>query len=674
MNKADRGNRLAGEKSPYLLQHANNPVDWYPWGEEAFRKAGVEDKPIFLSIGYSTCHWCHVMERESFEDREVASLLNQHFISVKVDREERPDLDQIYMAVCQALTGQGGWPLTVLLTPEKKPFFAGTYFPKRRQGGRPGLMELLPQLNQIWVSDRKNVLDASDQLTQAITSRLTEHSPLKLDEAVIHDCFHLLSAAFDPLYGGFGPAPKFPSPHILCFLMRYWWKHREKRALQMVEKTLLAMYQGGLYDHIGFGFSRYATDDKWLVPHFEKMLYDNALLTIAFLEAYLVAGNKFHAEAAREILDYLAREMTSPDGGFYSAQDADSEGAEGKFYLWDVEEIEKILGKDEAEAFTDFYNMTARGNFEGRNIPNLIDHPDKIQKRQRFNNSREKLLARRNTRIPPHKDNKILTSWNGLMIAAFALAGRTLADPGYVLRAQQAASFVLNNLRRKDGRLMVRYCDGEAAILGYLDDYAFFIWGLLELYAVSFKEEYLRLAISLTDDLIKYHWDEINGGFYTYASDGEQLIARPKEIYDGATPSGNSVATLNMFKLARLTGRFDLEEKARRTMTLFGSQVKNYPPGFTYLLMALQFSLGPSREVVLVEGRPGEGVTSLSSILNNHFLPQTVCLKADEKVKDLIPSAAAYQPVGNMTTAYVCQDQSCLEPVTKPAALLRLLI
>lgn len=673
MDKTGKVNRLVGEKSPYLLQHANNPVDWHPWGEEAFRRAQVEDKPIFLSIGYSTCHWCHVMERESFEDQEVASLLNGHYIAVKVDREERPDVDQIYMAVCQAITGQGGWPLTVIMTPEKKPFFAGTYLPKHRQGGRAGLMDLLPQINRLWALDRQKVIDASDHLTQVVGSRLTEYSPLDLDESAIHDCFHLLASTFDPAYGGFGPAPKFPSPHILSFLLRYWWKHQENRALEMAEKTLVSLYQGGIFDHLGGGFARYSTDNKWLIPHFEKMLYDNALLTIAFLEAYLVTGNKFYAEAAREILLYVDREMTSPGGGFYSAQDADSEGVEGKFYLWDMREIEEILGKDEGEALGNFYNMTERGNFEGRNIPNLIDQPEKISERQRFHNHREKLLSRRMTRIPPAKDDKILTSWNGLMIAAMAMAGRVLDDQQYVSRAEKAASFILNNLRRKDGRLLVRYRDGEAAILGYLDDYAFFTWGLLELYFANFDAEYLHRAIILTDDLIKHHWDDVNGGFYTYASDAEQLIARPKESYDGATPSGNSVAALNLLKLARLTGRADLEEKARRILAIFGSQVKNYPPGFTYLLMALQFSLGPTREVVLVEGAPGEGVRSLSAILNSHFLPQMVCLRADEKVKGIMPSAAAYQPVGNVATAYVCQDQACLKPVVDPEELLRIL-
>ncbi|HQA48726.1 MAG TPA: thioredoxin domain-containing protein, partial [Bacillota bacterium] len=552
-------NRLIHEKSPYLLQHAHNPVDWYPWGEEAFEKAKLEDKPIFLSIGYSTCHWCHVMERESFEDEEVAKVLNDYYVSIKVDREERPDIDSIYMSVCQAVTGQGGWPLTIIMTPDEKPFFAGTYFPKSGKYGYPGLVELLLRIKDAWDTERDRLVETGSNITEAIKNSPRRIDGEKLGQETAERALRGFRNSFDEVYGGFGGAPKFPTPHNLYFLLRYWKASGNGTALIMVEKTLESMYKGGLFDHIGFGFSRYSTDGKWLVPHFEKMLYDNALLAYAYTEAYQATGKDIYKDIARKIFTYVLRDMTSTGGGFYSAEDADSEGEEGKFYLWQPEEVKEAAGEEDGKLFCDWYGISPAGNFEGKSIPNLIGrdlgilYEDKALAR-RLDGVREKLFMYREKRIRPHRDDKILTSWNGLMIAALALGGRAFHSDEYIKAAEAAYGFIQRNLVRGDGRLLARYRDGESAFPAYLDDYAFLVWGLIELYRATFKTGYLKRALELNRDMLDLFWDEREGGLFLYGEDSEQLIMRPKEVYDGALPSGNSVALYNMLRLSRMTG------------------------------------------------------------------------------------------------------------------------
>lgn len=646
MKLTETPNRLINEKSPYLLQHAHNPVDWYPWSDEAFDKAKKEDKPIFLSIGYSTCHWCHVMERESFEDGEVAALLNENYVSVKVDREERPDIDTIYMSVCQAMTGHGGWPLTVIMTPEKKPFFAGTYFPKESKRGMPGLIDVLQQVTELWATERNKVLESGNQVTKALQDHVYTHLSGTVTEDTLDRAFECFERSFDPQYGGFGRAPKFPTPHNLSFLLRYWKLTGRGEALEMVEKTLDSMYRGGIYDHIGFGFARYSTDRLWLAPHFEKMLYDNALLAIAYLEAYQATGKEKYAKIARDIFTYVLRDMTSPEGAFYSAEDADSEGVEGKFYLWTPEEVKEVLGENDGEKFCREYDITHNGNLEKKNIPNLIktgyieNQPEIL----------EKLFRHREKRIHPFKDDKVLTAWNGLMIAALALGSRALDEPRYAEAAEKAAGFILKTLKRRDGRLLARFRDGDAAHPGYVDDYAFIIWGLIELHQATFVNDYLVQALELSSDLLRYFWDEEQGGLFQYGSDAENLISRPKELYDGALPSGNSVAALNLLRLARLTGNTSLDEKARDMLQAFGGTVSETPAGYSHFLMAAWFDLSPAIDVTIT-GNPKSGDTQeMIRTANRVFAPGMLLI---------VKETDSAEP-----TAQVCKDFACLRPVT----------
>ncbi len=677
-------NRLANEKSPYLLQHANNPVNWYPWSDEAFDKAKSEDKPVFLSIGYSTCHWCHVMERESFEDEEVAAILNEGYVSVKVDREERPDVDHIYMTVCQAMTGQGGWPLTVLMTPERKPFFAGTYFPKRGKWGRPGLLDILTRVRQRWEQDRDKVREAGEEVIEALRPRFGPQSEAvqnreSLNRETLDKAYKQFQGQFDREYGGFGPAPKFPTPHNLSFLLRYWKRSGEKQALAMVEKTLQSMYNGGLYDHIGHGFSRYSTDRKWLVPHFEKMLYDNALLSLAYLEAYQATGRDFYARVAGDVFTYVLRDMTSPEGGFYSAEDADSEGVEGKFYVWTPEEVREILGERAGETYCRLYDITPGGNFEGRSIPNLIHKSLENAALESGMESREftacledlrkKLFKAREARVHPYKDDKTLTSWNGLMIAALAKGGAVLEVPFYIEAAARATDFIFRKLRREDGRLLARYRNGEAAFPAYFDDYAFFTWGLLELYEASFDGKYLKEALELAGQAIGLFWDRESGGFFFYGEDAEQLIARPKEIYDGALPSGNSVMLLNLLRLSRLTGDEALAEVAEKQVHAFAGEIADHPQAYSYFMMGLNFYLGPAREVVIA-GKPGEVVAeSMLKAIRSRFMPETVVAFNPDggtgtDLEKLAPFLREQRSIDGKATAYVCQNYSCQAPTT----------
>lgn len=531
------------------------------------------------------------MERESFEDKQVAEILNNHFISIKVDREERGDIDSIYMTFCQAYTGSGGWPLTIIMTPDKQPFFAGTYFPKRSRYGREGLIDLLNSINEMWVKDKKKLIDFSDEMVKSIQQHVsgefetTEDIENDIDKGTVHE----IKQSYEKPYGGFSKPPKFPTPHNIFFLLMYYYKAKDNEVLAMIENTLQSMYKGGIFDHIGFGFARYSTDEKWLVPHFEKMLYDNALLSFVYTEAYKATGKKLYKEIAEKIFSYVLRNMTSPEGGFYSAEDADSEGVEGKFYVWDVEEIESILGSEEAKLYCKTYDITERGNFERKNIPNLINlrledlQEDKNLKSE-LEYMRKKLYEYREKRVHPFKDDKILTSWNGLMMAALAHGGKVLENKAYIDAAKKSADFILSKLVRTDGRLLGRYREGEAANLGLLDDYAFFIWGLIEIYEADSSSTYLNKALELNDEMIKLFYDNSHGGLYLYAVDSEKLIVRPKELYDGAIPSGNSAATLNIVRLSKITSKSKLNEIANRQFSAFGGAVNSNPIAYTHFV------------------------------------------------------------------------------------------
>lgn len=688
-------NRLINEKSPYLLQHAHNPVDWYPWGEEAFEKARREDKPIFLSIGYSTCHWCHVMERESFEDPEVARLMNDAFVSIKVDREERPDIDNIYMTVCQILTGSGGWPLTILMTPDKKPFYAGTYFPKESRYNRIGMIELIPRLKEIWTTRRNDVLSSAGQIIEALNDRSSDAPGEELDESILKRTYEQISRGFDPQHGGFGNAPKFPTPHKILFLLRYWKRTGSERALEMTEKTLQEMRLGGMYDHIGFGFHRYSTDEKWLLPHFEKMLYDQALLAMAYTEAYQATRKEDYKKIAQEIFTYVLRDMTSPEGGFYSAEDADSEGEEGKFYLWSQEEIRQLLGKDDGDLFMKIYNFERDGNFfeqatghkTGTNIAylrkplkDLARGLDKSEEdlQKRMEAARQKLFGVRENRIHPHKDDKILTDWNGLMIAAFAKGAQVFDEPRYAEAARRATTFILDKMRRVDGRLFHRYRDGQAGLPAHIDDYAFLIWGLLELYETSFEVRYLQTALDLNTDLITHFWDDKNGGFYFTANDSEELLTRQKEIYDGAVPSGNSVAMWNLLRLGRITANTSFEEKAVKIGRAFSANIKEVPIAHTQLMVGVDFGIGPSYEVVLAGHSQSEDIKAMLKALRTPFVPNKVVLlrPSEQETPEIIHLAEFTKnqsSIDGKATAYVCLNYHCKLPTTDVSKMLELL-
>jgi len=677
-------NRLAREKSPYLLQHANNPVDWYPWGDEAFEKARLEDKPIFLSVGYSTCHWCHVMAHESFEDEQVARLMNDAFVSIKVDREERPDIDGIYMTVCQMMTGSGGWPLTIIMTPDKKPFFAATYIPKETRFGRTGMLDLIPKIQDVWTNRKKEVVESSEKITSTI-QQLSPGAPgEELNVHLLSSAYEALSARFDPEHGGFGSAPKFPTPHNLLFLLRYWKNTHDEKALQMAEQTLQAMRRGGIYDHVGFGFHRYSTDREWLVPHFEKMLYDQAMLLMAYTEAYQATGKPEYRQTAREIIAYVLRDMRSPEGAFYSAEDADSEGEEGKFYVWTENELRQVLG-NHADPIIRWFNITKEGNFEeeasrrktGRNILHLKQILSEESASQ-WETSRQKLFEHREKRVHPHKDNKILTDWNGLMIAALAKAAQAFDEPEYAHAAGRAADFILSDLRTSDGRLLHRYREGESAIAAYADDYAFFIWGLLELYEATFDTKYLEAALDLNQVLIHHFWDEINGGFFTTSDDGEELFIRQKEIYDGATPSVNSVAMLNLLRLGRMTADTELEEKAAQIGRAFSVDVEKAPVAYIQLMCALSFAIGPSYEVV-ISGQSGAVDTqAMIRKLRESFTPNKVVLlnptnEKSPKIHELAEFIRDQGGIEGKATAYVCKNFNCQLPTTDSAQMLELL-
>lgn len=656
-------NRLVNEKSPYLLQHAYNPVNWYPWGKEAFEKAKLEDKPVFLLIGYSTCHWCHVMEEESFEDFEVADILNKNFVSIKVDKEERPDIDSIYMSTCQALTGHGGWPLTIIMTPEQKPFFAGTYFPKKSRYGMPGLIDILQTVKEKWNQNKDELINASEEIIKAIKNQYSDNAiDGELSNELIHNAYSIYKRSYDSENGGFGNAPKFPASHNLMFLLRYFSINKEKAALEMVEKTLQQMYRGGLFDHVGFGFSRYSTDEKWLVPHFEKMLYDNALLTMVYLEAYQITKKELYKTIAIKTMEYILREMTDDEGGFYSAQDADSDGQEGKYYLLTPEEVVNVLGKEDGSLFNSYFQITKRGNFEGKNIPNLLLNNDYEKNNEKIDNLCKKIYEWRKGRTKLHKDDKILTSWNGLMICAFAKAYRILGDEKYINAAKKAENFISNKLIHKKGYICVHYREGQATGMGTIDDYAFYIWSLIELYQATFEASYLKKALKWNGRMIESFSDNECGGFFMTSSDSEELIYRPKELYDGAMPSGNSAAAYNLLVLARLTGDIKLEEAANNQLKFMAGAVDNYPVGFSHFMSALMFALNKTQEIVCVISNQDE-LQKLKKVIREKFLPTAVFLvknvESADEIDDITPLIKDYHRKDNKSAYYLCENNTC---------------
>jgi len=695
MTKKKFSNKLSQEKSPYLLQHAENPVEWFPWGDEAFEKAKKENKPIFLSIGYSTCHWCHVMAHESFEDEEVASLMNDVFVNIKVDREERPDVDGVYMQVAQMITGRGGWPLTIIMTPDKKPFYAATYIPKERRYNILGMKELIPRIKELWTSKQEDIDKVIGEIEEALSqpSKIEPTDDLTLED--INLAYSQLSQRFDKEKGGFGSAPKFPSPHNLMLILRYWKRTGDERALYMVEKTLQEMRLGGLFDHLGFGFHRYSTDAEWLLPHFEKMLYDQASLMLAYTEAYQITKKDEYADVVRDIFEYVTRDLTSPEGAFYSAEDADSEGEEGKFYTWKQKEIEDTLDGEMATIFKQVYNVHKEGNFDdeatrektGLNILHLeqsVDIATDLTNMSReeltilLNEARTKLFIRREKRERPSLDDKILTDWNGFMIAALAKATVAIGDEKFVEVAEKALSFILETMVDEKQDLFHRYKDGEVAIGAFLDDYAYLIWSLLEMYEVTFKPEYLEQAKNLTDDLIKNFWDEKEGGFYFTSVDAEELLVRKKDAYDGAMPSGNSVSMFNLIRLARLLGDSNYEDYATAIGKAFSVDIKRAPSAFSMMLLALDFAIGPSYEIVIAGNPKNDDTREMLEQIRKNFIPQKIVLlrgtkEQSEAINKLAPFTKYHEPLQGKATAHVCIDHNCKLPTTDLVKMMQLL-
>ena len=666
-------NRLANESSPYLLQHKNNPVDWYPWGEEAFNKALELDRPIFLSIGYSTCHWCHVMEEESFEDEEVAKLLNENFISIKVDREERPEIDHLYMTVCQAMTGRGGWPLTIIMTPNKDPFFAGTYFPKRGRRGRPGMMELLPSVSQAWEKERDDLVLSANQINKYLIDSNKKELGDQLEESILVDTYSQFVNRYDDKHGGFGDKPKFPSPHNLIYLLRYHNMTGDKTSLLMAEKTLKNMRLGGIFDHIGFGFHRYSTDKEWILPHFEKMLYDQAMLALAYTEAFQITNDSFYQKVVEEILFYVQRDMTDKRGGFYSAEDADSEGEEGLFYLWTVEELKENLSSADAELLIETFNIELSGNYIdealGKKTLKNILYLNKPKANNKINQILNDLYTVREKRIHPLKDDKILTDWNGLMIAAFAKAGDVFNSDDYIKQAENSAQFILKNLTDKNGRLLKRYRNGKSGIDSHLDDYAFFIWGLLELYEATFNTIYLSEAIKLSEIMVSEFWDTENGAFFLGSNNSEKLIVRAKTGYDGAIPSGNSVAAMNFIKLNRITGETKWVEISDKIFMTFSKEINNTPTAFSYMLNAFLFESNEPKEIVVVgSGKDPQTKLAIEKIKSIYIPSKVIIFKdTDDKSNKLTPLAKwtmTQESIDDKTTFYVCRDFACKIPTT----------
>jgi len=683
-------NQLINEKSPYLLQHAHNPVDWHAWSEETFDLARKQNKPVFLSIGYATCHWCHVMEKESFEDETVARHLNDTFISIKVDREERPDIDAVYMAVCQMLTGSGGWPLNLFLTPDKKPFFAATYIPKNNRAGRAGLIELCQQVGKLWTSQTDKVNSSADSIAATLDRAFTFSAADEPGESLLDHAYELTWQGYDSKFGGFEGAPKFPTPHRLLFLLRCYHRTGDAKALKMVEKTLTAMRLGGIWDHVGHGFHRYSTDTEWLLPHFEKMLYDQALIAQACLETYQITKDDSYAQTANEIFTYVLRDMTSAEGAFYSAEDADSEGEEGKFYVWSVDEFRKVLGAEHSEVWEKILNLKPDGNFSdeasgqktGANILHL--HRPIQQWSEELNlkpealstqweNIREKLFRFRKQRIHPLKDDKILADWNGLMIAAFSLGSRILNNSEYSQAAEKSTQFILTKMRDGRGRLFHRFRDGELAVEAQAADYAFLIYGLLNLYQATFNLAYAEEAAALQEKMLRDFWDSDSGGFFSTAHKSEALPVRPKELSDGAIPSANSVSLLNLLWLTRLTGDPKWDKHAHDHLRAFAGTVKAQPTAFTFFLLGVDFFLRPGQEVVIAANPDKTEAQQMLAALNLNFAPHKVALVKSDQNAERLAKFAGYtdglQLLEGKATAHVCKGFACKEPTSDIQAM-----
>ncbi len=680
----ERYNRLIFEKSPYLLQHAENPVDWYPWGEEAFARARCEDKPVLVSIGYSTCHWCHVMERESFEDSEVARVLNQSFVSIKVDREERPDVDTTYMNACQLLTGSGGWPLNVFLTPERQPFYAATYMPRETRGQIPGIIDILQRIAGNWENNRQQLLDSGQRLTNSLrelNGPAGDSPTTALDTKPLLIAYSEFFERFDKERGGFGDAPKFPMAHNLSLLLRLGDRLDKENAPTMALRTLQSIRLSGTYDHIGFGVHRYAVDAHWRVPHFEKMLYDQALLALAAADAFQLNGSPFFSTLLDEICEYVVRDLRDAEGGFYSGEDADTEGAEGTFYLWTPQQVLEVLGTEHGTIFCHCYEISEEGNFEGRNIVRL--EMDVGQWASWFGVETERLgevlaLGRqllfeaRKNRTRPHRDDKVLTAWNGLMIAALARAASLLDNDHLLQAARDCAEFVLTRLRRKDGRLLRRYRRGEAAVPGFLEDYAFFCWGLVELYQAGQDSNHLAAALELTTAMEELFGDG-KGNLYDSGSDVEAVLVRSRTVADGAVPSGNAAAAWNLLRLAALTGDLDMAKRGEAVLQASLGPAAANPTGCSLLLTALDYALGPKDVVVLATGNDEKLTRQMLTTLRRRFLPRTLIIKADPQnrhLQQLTPLTADKEPLQGQTTAYLCRDQTCLAPATTVDELL----
>lgn len=683
MNNHKYTNGLINETSPYLLQHAHNPVNWYPWGKEALELARQKDMPILLSIGYSSCHWCHVMERESFENEDIAQLMNENFVCIKVDREERPDLDEIYMNGVQAMTGSGGWPMTVFLTPELKPFFAGTYFPPVDMYGRPGFVTVLNSVSNFYKYERGKANDYSDQVLSVIRQMSDfESSQEPLTNGIIYKAYRQLSNSFDHAYGGFGNAPKFPQSMSLSLLMRYWQRIGDKDSLEMAEYSLQKMAQGGMYDQLGGGFHRYSVDEKWLIPHFEKMLYDNALLTKTYLEAYQITKKYLYYEVAEETLDYVLREMYNPQGGFYSAQDADSEGEEGKYYVWSLDEIKEQLG-EQAEPFISYYGITEEGNFEnGANILHINRPLDELaiklgvefnKLKKLINISRERLLNKREKRIKPGLDDKILTSWNALMISSMTYGYRVIKKASYLHAAVKSTEFILNELS-KDGMLLRSYRNDQAKFNAYSEDYGFMINALIDLYETDFQIKWLREGIRLNDIFIREFWDNENGGFFYTGNNHEELITRSKSAYDGPIPSANSIAAMNLLRLASFTGNEDFKNKAGAILRLFMEQIEHSPSSFSQMLCALDSYLIDPKEIVVVGKKDDENTIDFIHTIHGPYIPSKILVFYDpsehiDKLENFIPLLKGRTGIHQKPIVYICQNYVCKLPIDEVEVL-----
>lgn len=684
-------NHLINEKSPYLIQHAHNPVDWHPWSDEVFSKARAENKPIFLSIGYATCHWCHVMEKESFENEEVAGYLNDTFICIKVDREERPDIDAVYMAACQMLTGSGGWPLSIFMTPEKKPFFAATYLPKNSRGGRAGLIDICRQVKKLWVDDHEKIATSAGSIADSLHRAFAFNAADDPDETLFDTAYSQIKSGFDPQFGGFEPAPKFPTPHRLLFLLRCYHRTADARALDMVVKTLTAMRMGGIWDHVGFGFHRYSTDSRWLLPHFEKMLYDQAMIATAYLEAFQITREPLFAKTAEDIFAYVLRDMTAPQGAFYSAEDADSEGEEGKFYVWTTEEFHRVLEGEDSEKWESILRLSPEGNFTdeatriktGANIIHLTASIKKWAQKAGVPEAefetdwariRDRLYRVREQRIHPLKDDKILTDWNGLMIAALASGARILNKPEYETAARKAADFVLQKMRDAQGRLYHRFRDGELAVEAHAADYAFLIHGLLSLYQTTFDLKFAEQARELQQEMTTSFWDDENGGFFSTPAGNVELPVRPKELYDGAIPSANSVALFNLLFLSRLTGDPQWEDRAQAQIRAFAGTVKSQPTAFTYFLCALDFALRPGEEIVITGESQAENTREMLAALNLNFTPNKVAIVKTAQNAEQLNKFAGYtdglEVVKDKAMAHICRNGSCTGSTTDTQTML----